>query len=260
MFNTHISTTHIKSLKGDLLHHNRGLRLCKSAQLTEALAFGFGFKTNAALRADIKRANNSKCLALREDRFWHHLSRKSKAPETSLRKAFNIDLAACITRATGVRDMREKVEIQLDRFFKLMADHGAAFFTIEGSRYATPVMGYSGFYRMGEQRMRPCLLDTKPKMLSKWDDASWSALMADDFLEDHVAPDVDLTRWAYKICNLLERDLNLRNIVLDAQTGITVHHDEIEGCTKSVVYQKPNQLEDVRAADASGIQPVRVPA
>jgi hypothetical protein len=140
---------------------------------------------------------------------------------------------------------------KLDRFFKKMADHGAAYFTIVGHRPPPNELGWGGSYRLGKpQAMRPIFTEAKPSLYWQWDNASWNALMADDFLEDYAGSESDLTRWAFDASSLLERDLNVGNVVFDAKIGLVVHHEEIEGCTTSILYQRAGQLEAVRAADA----------
>ena len=98
--------------------------------------------------------------------------------------------------------------------------------------------------------MRQPFVPSKSKALWQWDATSLNSMLADDFLEDHAGPHVDLTHWAAQVTHLMEPDLKIGSVVFHAETGLTVHHEEIEGCNQSLVYQRSGQLDDVRAADA----------
>jgi len=259
MFNALIGGNHIKSIKNDLLHYNRDRKLCTSTQLTEALAFGFGFNTHAAMLVRFKSDQPAACVTLDDARLWARLSALSELPIEALQDAIEIDLSESVSRAVGIRDMRSRLtlpaelEKKLDRFFKLMADYGAAYFTIDGLRLPSNAVIPFGGYRPGKHAMRQCFVPPQTRTHWEWDAASFNNLLADDFLVDHAGPQVDLTGWALEVIQLLERDVKMGNVVFHAETGLTVHHDEIEGCTKSVVYQRPGQLDDVRASDAKAV-------
>lgn len=253
MFNALINKTHIKSIKNDLLNHNRNLKLCTSTQLTEALAFGFGFNTHAALLARFKRDQSAACLALDEARLWARMSALTDLPVEILQEAIEINLSESFSRAIGIRDMRGRLalpgdmEKNMERFSKLMARHGAAYFTIEGMRLSSSSIIPFGGYRPGRYAMRKCFLPTRTPW--QWTEKSLSSLMAEDFLEDFVGSGEDPLDWAVTVIQLMEHDVKMGNVVFDVETGFTVHHDEIDGCTASVIYQRAGQLEEIRAAD-----------
>lgn len=256
MFNTFINETYVKSIKNDLLQHNRSRKLCTSTQLSEALAFGFGFNTHAALLEELKSDRPATCVSLNDDRLWSRLSKLSETPVKTLQEAIEIDLSESFSRAVGIRDMRDRVTLpgdiknSMERFFKLMAYHGAAYYTIKGMRLPSTAIIATGGYRRGKQAMRQPFVPSKSKALWQWDATSLNSMLADDFLEDHAGPHVDLTHWAAQVTHLMEPDLKIGSVVFHAETGLTVHHEEIEGCNQSLVYQRSGQLDDVRAADA----------
>ncbi|MBU2888395.1 hypothetical protein [Celeribacter halophilus] len=267
MLVTYITELQIESVKSDLLYHNKGLKPFKSSHLTEALAFAFGFKTNAAMRKDFEGASRPQCVEFCKERFWHRISELSDAHIPSLQDAAIIDLSKSVSRATGIRDFREQItlpsafETRLENFFKQMAVHGAAYFTIDGCRLPPNDIGFSRMYRQSNrQAMRPSFTAVKPSMYWQWDYAGWSALLADDFLEDHIGSDCDLSEWALKISDHLEPNLSSGNVEFNAEIGVIVQHEEIAGCTASILYQRPGQLEEIRAADANQQQMNRIPA
>ena len=256
MLATYITKSQVKSVKSDLLHHNKEHKLLTSSHLTEALAFAFGFNTNAAALACLASATSPQCVEFSAERFWRRLSELAGISTSNLQSALDIDLSKSVSRAIETRDLRERITLpftfktRLEKFFKLMADHGAAYFTMEGTRLPPNDFGFSGSYRPGRQAMRSRFSLTKPSLNWQWNNSDWNALMADDFLEDHAGSDCDLPRWAVTACGLLERDLTLGNVVFNSDIGLVVHHEEIEGCSASILYQRLGQLEDVRAADA----------
>ncbi|UWQ58062.1 hypothetical protein K3722_16480 [Leisingera caerulea] len=255
MLVTFITESQIKTIKGDLLHISREAKLVSSSHLSEALAHAFGFKTHAALCAGFKSAQGTQCVEFCAERFWRRLSELACMPMSVLQGALNIDLPKSVARASATRDLRESIslpaafEARLERFFKLMADHGADYFEIEGALHEPNFFGYSGSYRPGRQAMRPSFTSPVPRIKSDWSVSSWSALLADDFLEDHAGPDCRLSDWALEASQLLENSLRRGNVMFSAVTGLLVNHDEVEGCTASVLYQRPGQLEDIQAAD-----------
>lgn len=256
MLTIYLSELQIKSVKSDLLHHNRRHKLVTSAHLSEALAFAFGFKANASLIDHLNTTKSVPYVEFCAERFWRRLSELSSTSTAKLRNSLQVDLTGSVARAIGFRDLRDKIslpeelESQLTRFFKLMADHGAAAYTLEGARFAPNVVGYGGFYRPGTHAMRPAFVPVKPALYFEWSERSWSALEADAFLEDHNISGRDLLDWAGAACELMERSLHLKDVVFDAALGLVVHHKEISDCTASIVFQRKGQLGDVRVADA----------
>lgn len=255
MLVTFITETQIKIIKSDLLHFSREAKLVSSSHLSEALAHAFGFKTHAALCAGFKSAKGAQCVEFYAERFWRRLSELANISLAELQSALNIDLPTRVARATTTRDLRASLslpaafEARLERFFKLMADHGADYFEIEGALHEPNFFGYVGGYRPGRQAMRPSFNSPVSRIKSGWSASSWSALLADDFLEDHAGPDCRLSSWALEASRLLENSLRRGNVMFSAVTGLVVNHDEVEGCTASVLYQRPGQLEDIKTAD-----------
>ena len=255
MFVTFITESQIKTIKSDLLHFSRKAKLVSSSHLSEALAYAFGFKTHAALCAGFKNSKGAQCVEFCAERFWRRLSELANISISELQGALNIDLPESVARSSATRDLRESIslpaafEARLERFFKLMADHGADYFEIEGALREPIFFGYGGSYRPGRQAMRPSFTSPVPRIKSDWSVSSWSALLADDFLEDHAGPDCRLSDWALEASQLLENSLRRGNVMFSAVTGLVVNHDEVEGCTAYVLYQRPGQLEDVQAAD-----------
>ncbi len=257
MLITHITEPQIKAVKSDLRYHSQGAKTFNSSHLTEALAFAFGFNTNAALRKGFESGNSSQCVEFCEERFWRRIAELSGDLTPRLQDVCKIDLSQSVSRAIGIRDYREKAtlpsafETRLDKFFKQMAVHGAAYFTIDGMRLPPNNIGISGMYRQSNrQAMRPSITAVKPSMYWQWSYASWSALLADDFLEDHTSSDCNLSEWALNFSEYLEPYLRLGNVEFNAEVGVIVQHEEIEGCTASILYQRPGQLEEIRTADA----------
>ncbi len=251
-----ITLPQIKAVKRDLLYCGQGLELVSSSHLTEALAFAFGFNTNAAMLTGFKNAKATQCMGFCAERFWCRLSELTGTSVSRMQSVLKIDLPESVSRAVAIRDLREKIALpsvfknHLDKFFELMADHGADYFTLEGGRPSPNYFGLGGSYSRGRQAMRPCCTPAKPSLLWQWDDSGWSALLADDFLEDHTSRDCDLARWAMDAWDFLEPDLRLGKAVFSARFGLVVHHEEIQGCTASILYQRPGQLEQIRIADA----------
>lgn len=255
MLVTFITESQIKTIKSDLLHFSREAKLVSSSHLSEALANAFGFKTHAALCAGFKSANGTQCVEFCAERFWRRLSELANISISGLQGSLNINLPKSVARASATRDLRESLslpaafEARLERFFKLMADHGADYFEIEGVRTAPNSFGYIGSYRPGRQAMRPSFTSPVPRIKSDWSVSSWSALLAIDFLEDHAGPDCYLSDWAVEASQLLEKNLRLGDVMFNAVAGLVVNHEEVEGCTASVLYQRPGQLKDVQTAD-----------
>lgn len=263
---TYISEPQIKIIKNDLLHVRGEEKLVTSSHLSEALAFAFGFNTNAALIKEFNVVRGPQCVEFCADNFWKRLSELAKISLPSLQGALNIDLPTSVSRATERRDLRERVNLSpdfaahLSKFFKLMADHGAAHFLVEASRISPALFGWSGSYRSKGGQMRACFNVGKPSVYWQWDDASWSALLAGDFLSDHASLDCDLMGWARVAHSLLEPELRLGNVVFNAELGLLVSHEIVDGCTESILYQRPGQLKEIRDADELKIKANVLPA
>ncbi len=263
---TYITEPQIKIIKSDLLHLCRKEKLVTSSHLTEALAFAFGFNTNAALIKEFEVFQGPLCVEFCVDNFWKRLSELAKISLPTLQGALYIDLPTSVSRAIERRDLRERVNLppdfaaHLSKFFKLMADHGAAHFLVEATRISPAILGFSGSYRSKGGQMRACFNVGKPSDYWQWDDTSWSALLADDFLSDHAGLDCDLMGWARVAHSLLEPELRLGNVVFNAELGLLVSHEIVDGCTESILYQRPGQIKEIRDADELQSRTQRVSA
>ncbi|MHA3980711.1 hypothetical protein ACW9UR_23840 [Halovulum sp. GXIMD14794] len=267
MLTIQISAFDRKAIQRELVSLRRTPKAAKSSHISEALAHGLGFKTHAAICAALAQSRGPLCVELSSGRFWSRLSDLSQRPVRELVRGLEVDLYEIACRATRIRDMRGRIEPgsslhgTLDRFFGLMADHGADYFTVEGSRRPA-VLGLGGAYRPGTQAMRPCFIrsDGPRHSLSEWDDANLSPVQADDFLDDHMGSDWGPTSLVSEVFGLMEEDLQLGDIVCRADMGLLVKHAEIEGRSTSILFQRPGQLDRIRDADAARMATDPIPA
>lgn len=263
-----ISRSQRDTIQRELVNRRQSPAAAKTSHISEALARGLGFKTHAALCAALAQSRGSLCIELSSDRFWSRLSELSGRTAPELHRDLDADIVQLACRAATIRDVRGRLEPgsslhgTLDRFFRLMADHGADHFVIEGSRLRGNWLGYGGTYKPGRQAMRACFIPPEEPgySFSRWDEASRSTLFADAFLDDHMGSDWSPNSLVSEVCNLMEEDLQLGDIVCRADMGLVVEHEDIEGCGSSVLFQQPGQLERIRDADAARKAETPIPA
>lgn len=252
MFVTSISTSKMKDVKSSLLHHGRKLNI-KSSHLTEAFARSVGVNTQAALLDDLQKTNAPKVVEFDQGKFFERLSELSRVPEATLKTSQLHWPETAFTRGVGVNDLRSSSQLsgrtkeRLEGLFEMMATKGVGFYRAKGSRPAYDPDGlWFGSYSSGASAMRRAFLPPIPDM---WDTKSWTSLLAEDALDDSKFTYHELIKIALETHNAFSKDLNLHDVVFSAVEGLYVNHDEIDGCARSVLFQREGQLSDVKASD-----------
>jgi hypothetical protein len=141
MFVTSISTSQMKTVKSNLLHHGRGFNL-KSSHLTEAFARSVGFNTQAALLDELEQANAPKVVEFERDKFFERLSELSGLPDAELKTSQPHWPEYAFTRGVAMNDLRNLSQLsgrtkeRLEELFKMMSVNGISFYQVKGSRPA----------------------------------------------------------------------------------------------------------------------------
>jgi hypothetical protein len=254
MFVTPISTSQMNTVKSNLLHHGRGLKL-KSSHLTEAFARSVDFNTQAALRDCLEQADAPKMSEFDEDKFFERLSELSGHSEAELKSSQSHWPRTAFTRGVAVNDLRHSSQLSdrtnelLEDLFEMMAAEGVSYYQIKGSRHAYDPDGLGfgfGSYSSGLSAMRRAFLPPTPDM---WDTKSWSGLLAEDVLGDSKFSYHELLEIAVETHSAFSRDLYLQDVIFSAEEGLYVNHDTFEGFARSVLFQRDGQLSNVEAAD-----------
>ncbi|WP_339109751.1 hypothetical protein [Thioclava sp. GXIMD4216] len=252
MFVTSITTSKMKTVKSSLLHHGRKLNL-KSSHLTEAFARSVGFNTQGALLDDLQKTNAPNVVEFDRGQFFERLSYLSGLPEATLKTSQPHWPETAVTRGVGVNDLRSSSQLsgrtkeRLERLFEMMATKGIEFYRIKGIRPAYDPNGlWFGSYRPGASAMRRAFLPPTPDM---WETRDWTDLLAEDALKDNTFSYHELMEIARETHDAFSKDLKLNDVVFSAVEGLYVNHDAIEGCARSVLFQREGQLSDVKASD-----------
>jgi hypothetical protein len=252
MFVTSISTSKMKDVKSSLRHHGRKLNI-KSSHLTEAFARSVGFNTQAALLDDLQKTNAPKVVEFDQGKFFERLSELSGVPDATLKTSQLHWPETAFTRGVGVNDLRSSSQLsgrtkeRLEGLFEMMATKGVGFYRAKGSRPAYDPDGlWFGSYSSGASAMRRAFLPPIPDM---WDTKSWTSLLAEDALDDSKFTYHELIKIALETHNAFSKYLKLHDVVFSAVEGLYVNHDEIDGCARSVLFQREGQLSDVKASD-----------
>lgn len=252
MFVTSITTSKMKSVKSSLLHHGRLLNI-KSSHLTEAFARSVGFNTQAALLDDLQKTNALKVVEFDQGQFFERLSDLSGLPDSTLKTSQPHWPETAVTRGVGVNDLRNSSRLsgrtkkRLERLFEMMATKGVGFYRAKGSRPAYDPNGpWFGSYGPGASAMRRAFLPPTPDL---WGTRSWTSMLAEDVLDDSKFTYHELIKIALETHDAFSKDLELHDVVFSAVEGLYVHHDEIEGCARSVLFQREGQLSDVKTSD-----------
>jgi len=252
MFVTSISTSQMKPVKSNLLHHGRELNI-KSSHLTEAFARSVGFNSQAALLDDLQKANAPKLVEFDKENFFERLSELSGFPDASLKTSQPHWPESAFTRGVAVNDLRSASQLsgptkeRLEGLFEMMATKGVGFYQAKGSRPAYDPDGiWFGSYISGASEMRRVFLPPTPDM---WSTKSWTSMLAEDVLEDSKFTYRELVSIATEARDAFSKDLELHDVVFSAVEGLYVNHADDEGCVRSVLFQREGQLSDVKAAD-----------
>lgn len=252
MFVTTITTSKIKAVKSNLLHHASVLDL-GSSHLTEAFASSIGFKTHAALAAEFNNVAGPKLVKFDEDEFFNRLADLSICSVAELKSVGAHWPSRAFSRGVGLGDLRQSSHLSdqtnegLEKLFQMMASKGVSFYQIRGSRPAyEPEALWFGSYQPGGSAMRPAFLPPTP---FTWDKKSWSSQLAEDVLEDIGLSDHQLMKWAHETHDAFSRDLGLHDVVFSVKYGLLVNHEDFEGCSRSVLFQRSRQLADIMTAD-----------
>jgi len=201
------------------------------------------------------------CVELVPDRFSKRLFELSRLEADDICFGLESALKDSVCRAVKVRDHRNEVTInpafsdKLSDLLHRMALHGARRFLVEGGLYPN----FGGSYRLKGGSLRPAFVEAKPSEYWQWSNADWNNLLAMDWLEDY-AESIDLTALAMEAALLLERDIQVRNVIFDAELGLVVQHQGIDDFMASILYQAPEQIAKIRSTDLNRMPDLSVAA